>query len=341
LLTNVNAFSGRLSIAPFDDPRVPLQASVLEEQISEQVKLHPDWIGFVSWNKTSAKIDYLGPPEKSPFLVKNVYNPWNNQNLDNVNLNSYLQPIIPYAAASTPGLVLKVYNPLKGASGGGGTNGVTILKERSDYNLIQSSSTVNNIQVLNSMNSNNKNWIQIGTVYDSLQQFSSGATWKGVWQIWPVDTTCGTDTPSVNQAVSFNTWSKNDPLRSYISGTSTAGQYSMSVLDTLALTGSTLTKSISGDTGTNTINLGYQNPISGCAYPSGSMIEQWSSGSSAYDFVSDQYQYTFTLQSGSTTTTTTGFNGLHVVPSSITGVSDSTVTSPAGDTYSCSSSGNC
>lgn len=75
VLPNVSGISGRLSMAPFDDPRVPLQASVLEEQVQEQLKSHPGWIGFVSWNKTSAKIDYIGPPGSSPFAVKNTYNP--------------------------------------------------------------------------------------------------------------------------------------------------------------------------------------------------------------------------------------------------------------------------
>jgi hypothetical protein len=313
---------------------------VLEEQISEQLKSHPGWIGFVSWNKTSAKIDYVGPPEKSPFLIKNVYNPWSNQNPKNQNLISYLPPIIPDAAAQVPGLVLKVYNPLKGAMGGGGTNGQTIKMVKSNYNLIQSSTTVNNVQVLNSMNSNNNDWLQVGSVYDSLQQYSTGVSWKAVWQIWPVDTTCATDQPIVNQATSF-VWNKNDPFTSYISGTSTGGHYTMSVFDQLALTGTTLTFSIPGDTGTNTINLGFQNPISSCAYTSGSMVEQWSGGSSAYNFGTDQYSYTFTLQSGSTTTTATGFNGLHIFPSTITGVSDSPVNSPASDTYTCQSTGNC
>ncbi|MDE1763902.1 MAG: hypothetical protein KGH88_06625 [Thaumarchaeota archaeon] len=101
-----------------------------------------------------------------------------------------------------------------------------------------------------------------------------------------------------------------------------------------------MTESISGDTGTNTINLGYPSPGGGCAYTSGGMVEQWSSGATPLNWGSDQHSYTFTLQSGSTTTTATGFLGLHIVGNSITGVSNSPVTSPASDTYTCTP-GNC
>lgn len=322
VLPNVKGFSSPVSkIAPFNDPRVPLEASVLQEKISEEVKLHPGWIGMLSWNKTNAKIDYLGPSELSPFLIKQVYNPWSNLNNKTSDRKSDPQ-------------VLNDADALKGASGGGGTNGQIISAEQSNYNLIKSTATVNNIQILDSMNSNNNDWLQVGTVYDSLSQFPNGVGWKVVFQGWPVGFSCGT--PFLNQASTvLSTWANHDPIQAYISSTSTAGQYTMSALDTLALLGSSTTVSISGDTGTNTIQLGQiGTPGFSCYYPSGAQIEQWSNGNTPYQFGSDAYSFQFTLQSGSTTSTTTGFDGL--VQQVGSGVTVSTSTSPAKITYNCS-----
>jgi hypothetical protein len=314
VLPNVNGLPTRLPFAPFNDPRVPLQASVLENQISEDLKSHPGWIGQLSWNKTSAKIDYLGPPKVSP-------------NFDLSQKSSHPK--------SDPQLVNDV-DAIKGASGGGGTNGQTMQEIQSNYNLIQAPSAFNYIQLLNAFNSNSNDWLQVGTVYDNLGQFSSGIGWKVVFQAWTVGTSCGT--PFVNTpSVVLNTWNNHDPIQSFIAGTSTPGQYSLSALDTLALLGSSTTISISGDTGTHTINLGQQGtPGVTCYYGNGAQIEEWSTGNTPYNFVSDSYDFQYTLPSGSTTTIDTGFDGL--VQQIGSGVTVSPSDNPSSITYNCGSS---
>ena len=45
------------------------EAAKLQHYVSEQVALHPGWVGDVESNQNSAHIRYLGPMDKDPDLV--------------------------------------------------------------------------------------------------------------------------------------------------------------------------------------------------------------------------------------------------------------------------------
>ncbi len=45
------------------------EAAKLQRYVSEQVALHPGWVGDVESNQNSAHIRYLGPLDKNPDLV--------------------------------------------------------------------------------------------------------------------------------------------------------------------------------------------------------------------------------------------------------------------------------
>ncbi|MGI0060341.1 MAG: hypothetical protein ACREBJ_11310, partial [Nitrosotalea sp.] len=56
-------------------------ALAVRDTIDKATNNHPDWIGIMDWNKTYAKILYLGPADKSPYKLdhsKWPHAPFNN-----------------------------------------------------------------------------------------------------------------------------------------------------------------------------------------------------------------------------------------------------------------------
>lgn len=252
---------------------------------------------MLSWNSTTATIDYLGPSDKNPH---------------NGGSEVYLAPAVTVQKGSAPQKL-------------SGETSTAVYREKMTFsNKYSTSTTVDYRQVLNAMSSNNSRWLQIGMVYDSTSQWGSPA-WHLIYNSWFM--TGANDKAVVSNAL---TTGPSSPTEHYIrADTATAGKYYMGYFDNVYLSVASITWTFGGDTGHN-INLGTVSNIYG-TFPSGSMVEEYStSGSSRFNFGTQAfYLYFLKTSTSSETSAVTGFD----VPGFGSCASASNVNSPARTTY--------
>lgn len=257
--------------APKDDLKgYSENAKVKQKEIDDALAKHSDWIGMLSWNSTTATIDYLGPAEENPY---------------NAGPEAYLAPAVTVQKASAP-------NTLSG------TSGTAIYRiEENFYNKYSTSTSVDYRQVLNAMSSDKKRWLQVGMVYDS-QSLWGTPSWRLLYNSW---FTTGANEKAITS--SPVTTGPSSPIELYIRADSaTAGKYRLGFFDSVYLSGASLSWTFGGDTGKN-INIGTVSNIYG-TFPSGSMVEEYSkTGTAKYNFGTQTFSLAFLKTSTSSETT--------------------------------------
>lgn len=302
-------------------------AKNMQIEISKQVAAHPGWVGHLSWNATSAHITYLGPGDKDPFNV----NPASYNKVGGHAIEKNTGFLQHYGSVSP----LTTY--YEGLEGGDGitqdcTSGSTAEVDEYDYyDLVASTtSTVDNYQILNAMNSDNSHWLQVGTVYNE----TGDQAWKVVYNSWTINGY----TNDFKKIDTISNVSNGNQVEEYIQADPfNAGQYDLGASDQVyPYSSDSVTISESGDTGYN-INLGQKTYTdqSGHKYyfPSAGMVEQiTTSQGSGYNFGSETYNPYDFIDSfgGSATSCVNGWDG--AVTSGSVSVS-STSNNPAQDTF--------
>lgn len=239
------------------ESHMPANAEKLRESVSWQLAVHRDWVLMVSWNNSSAKIDYLGPASSNPHIVHGV--------------------------AMAPTNLLD--NGIGAASDA--TSGSTSeWKTTANFtNQAVSSSSVDLFQILNVLSSNSAHWIQVGVVYDNANLINPTPSWHVAYDSFSTGT-CSSSAEWFVSSGSQN-FSAGDPIQSYIyADTSQPGHYVMGASDTRTNAGTLYEFGVSGDTGTK-INLG-EVDVSYCHYSAGPEQEEQSNGSISTAAFSDE-----------------------------------------------------
>lgn len=295
-----------------DHSVLPTHAANLERSLSQQIHGHTGWIYLMSWNSTSATVDYVGPAESNPYKAK-----------------LYMTPTVSAGPLTASTTINKGVGIVKDTS----APGTAIYKEVMDFNSKASNTNSNLLQIVNAMNSNNQHWIQAGLFYDNAGLYGSPA-----WRMqYDSIQTGGCFTGDFNSVSAPQTVSTGDSIESFIRADGTqAGVYAMGETDLSNNHGTVFGFSEMSDTGT-TINLGQQPDVGACHYSSGPEEEEQSASifPVAYNWGSQLFTFGFydTPTSGKTVSVT-GWN----TPwgSSCVGVSTPPV-SPAQATFTATS----
>lgn len=273
----ISIFSPQLSsvaASTSNNSAIPLHAAILEKSLAQQVHDHKGWIYLMSWNTTSATVDYVGSADSNPYKAK-----------------FYMNPI------STT--INKGVGIIKDTS----ASGTAIYKEVMDFNSKASNTNSNLLQIVNAMNSNNQHWMQAGLFYDT-NGFYGTPAWRMQYDSIQ---TGGCFTGDFNSVSAAQTVSAGDSIESYIKADGTQqGVYAMGENDLSNSHGTVFGFSESSDTGT-TINLG-QIDNGACHYSSGPEEEEQSSAvfPVAYNWNSQLFTFGFydTPSSGKTASVT-------------------------------------
>jgi len=277
-------------------PDLPIHAALKQQEIDNALNSDQNWIGMMTWNATSAKIDYLGPSESNPHIVKNEYN------------GKLLQSGSPFNDAPIIQVVTtKPVNKFDSINKASSSSTTALYKVQQDFPLKWSTTSgVNLYPWLDAKNSNNGSWLQVSAFYDTQGAFGTPA-WHVGYDAYATST-CGQYISFPIQSVSMP-FGVSDPVSAWIRGDSTAGRYNMGVFDNIALVGTSLTFNISGDSGVNTINLG-RTTGGNCVYPSGTQVEEESNNGNKYNFGTFIFDYKFyQTPTSSATTSASGFFG--------------------------------
>lgn len=279
-------------------------ALAVRDTIDKAANNHPDWIGIMDWNKTYAKILYLGPADKSPYKLdhsKWPHAPFNNST--KILKTTILVPtgtagiVIPLSTSK----VVNVFDSIYWRMFGGGNS---IYKIQQAFTLNPSSTPGTDLyNWLDAHNSNIQKWLQVGAVYDT-SKFWNTTQWYASFDMWTMST--DTEDSAFPQEIP-SSLTTGGTATAYISAdTATSGKYWLSISDGIST--KTMTVIISGDAG-NTIDIGYtaKSIGGGTAYfPSGTEIEEDSSSGSTYYYGTPTF--TYALKPTSTTTSTSVYS---------------------------------
>lgn len=261
--------------------QVPAHAESLMKSVSRQLAVHRDWVLMVSWDNSSAKIDYLGPISSNPHMVHGV--------------------------AMAPTNLLD-----NGISAQSDTTSGSTSEWKATANFTNqavSSSSVDLFQILNALSSNSAHWIQVGVTYDNADLMGTSPSWRVAYDSFGTGTCSSTAEWFVSSAP--QRFASGDAIQSYIyADTSQPGHYIMGASDTRTSTGTLYEFGISGDSGTN-IRLGEVDTGS-CRYSAGPEQEEQSNGSTFTASFSDE-KYAmgyYDTPSSSITKSVTGWNSL-------------------------------
>jgi len=315
-------------------PDLPSQAQKSQQQIDEQMDLHPDWIGILTWNSTNASIRYLGPGDSSPYKIDHAH--WGHTpptvNATRQSIASS-GTIISSSPLVTAYKTVNVFDSIYWHYFGGGNS---IYKIQQSYPLVASSTSGVDLEHwLDSKNSNTNKWLQVSAVYDKALFYGASPSWYVFFDRW--DTTSGTgcsedSTYPQHISVPFTT---GNTATAYIRADSvTAGRYIMEVDS--GSNGGSISMNISGDTGHN-IDIGR---TSNCnkVFGSGAQVEEdATSPSGIFYYGTNTYTYGFyDTSTSSKNTSIYSYNGKEGYGGSITAS-----TSPAYLTFSCTGALTC
>lgn len=269
-------------------PSLPSHVVKTLDSIHQQLKNHSGWISMMKWDSSGTTIDYLGPADKNPYLVKSGPN------------TSLSAPSVIPLSASIP--INLEDPPLADRSGS-----TSEYKEVQDFTVQKSSvSTVNFYQILNALNSDKSHWMQNVLVYDNYGAYGGGARWVQLLDVFN-KATCS-DSPGISASTSLNI-SAGDAIEQYTYAQSgSPGQYDFGETDITKNNGYVTSTTISGDTGSS-INLDKTNcGVNG--YDSGPEVEEHAqNGVGVYHF--NQIAFTegyYDTSSSSKTTSVTGWD---------------------------------
>ena len=333
MLPNTNMLTAN-AVLQHLHPELPLQAQKSQQQIDEQMDLHPDWIGILTWNSTSASINYLGPGDSSPYKIDHAHwshaPPTVNATRQTATSNGKTISVSPLVTLYT---TVNVFDSIYWHYFGGGNS---IYKIQQSYPLVASSTSgVDLYHWLDSKNSNTNKFLQVSAMYDKADLVGTTPAWYVFFDRW--DTTSGTgcsedSTFPQHVPVSFTT---GNTATAFIRADSvTAGRYILEVDS--GSNGGSLSTNISGDTGHN-IDIGRTSNCSK-AFPSGAEVEeQATSSTSVYYYGTNTYTYGFyDTSSSSMNTSIYSYNGKEGFGGSVTAS-----TSPAYLTFSCTGALTC
>jgi hypothetical protein len=279
---------------PTQDP-VPLYAKAVLSQAEQALANHTGWTADISWSPNSAHLDYIGPADQDPGAKKAIIDGHNTHAL--LSAQSSIPSIKTKQTSSAQSLdtctkqvferpVLASQGITKDIS----ASGTAIQKEVATYSLEASgSNSVWFYSPLNAFNSNNNYWIQLSPYYDSIG--SDGGGWHIDYYIENTNTGAKVSGfPAISVPLIMNS---NDNAYSFIEGTGNEGQYIWGATDLTNGYGDMKAYTLSGDTGTYTINLGRVS-INGNTYDSAGMVEEENQdGQSTWNFGTFIFNYGF------------------------------------------------
>lgn len=252
-------------------PDVSDQVIHMQQRISEQIHLHPTWIGLFSGNSNGVTIQYLGPADKNPYYIGNI-------------------------PGSGPRLHLSPTNNPQAQAGPasyGSSSYTTAYAIQQDFdNIASSNSNVDFLQVLNTLNVGSTHWIQNGFADDVNNLSGKGVGYYSIFDSYPTnggneDTGFPVvDSITVNSATDLivqNDYANND------------GTYTMYSTDNANSNYNGLIVGYS-DSGAY-MNLGYVSS-SGNLYDSGSMSEEESKTNSTQSWGTQTYYLAYWNCSG-------------------------------------------
>lgn len=281
--TVIPPVSAQTQTAHYGLPSIKLPTDVsnqviqMQQHLSEQIHLHPTWIGLFSGNSHGVTIQYLGPADKNPYYIGNI--PGSGPRL-------HLSPTNNPQAQAGP------------ASYGSSSYNTAYEIQQNFHNISSSNSNVDFLQVLNALNVGSTHWMQNGFTDDVNNLSGSGVGYYTIFDSYPTnggseDTGFPVvDSMTVNSATDLivqNDYANND------------GTYTMYSTDNANSNYNGLIVGYS-DSGAY-MNLGYvQN--SGNLYDSGSMSEEESKTSSTWSWSTQTYYLAYWDCSGCTEITT-------------------------------------
>lgn len=278
---------------------IPTHAIATQNFISQQLKIHPGWVGMMRWDSNSTSIDYLGPADSNPFKIK-----------------------------ATPLTEMSVSVPqnVEIAPKGDRAGSTTEYKEVSDFTNVQSSTgSVDIFQVLNAIDDSKKHWIQAGLIWDVAHIFGTTTNWKFLLDSFTQSgSSCNHD--GSYPLLATLTVSAGDSMEEYIyADQSTVGLYGVGITDVTKNNGYLTSISYSGETN-KVINLDQTS-----CFPSGPQVEEHDKMNMSNTSTYSPITFTEGYYDTSTSTKTTSVTGWE---SSIgCGATVSTSNSPATATF--------
>lgn len=294
------------------DSQIPAHAAKVHDEITNQLKTHPDWIGMMKWDQNGATIEYLGPQDSNKFKAP-----------DSIKSQLQLSPAGPINTGRAP---------TKDTT----ASGTAIYKEVSDFTTKASTTTgVNLFQILNALSSDKSHWIQGGVFYDKAGLLGT-PSWRFDIDSWATTTAanCNEDSgvPVISSALNM---AAGDSVEEYIYQQSgSPGQYNIGITDITKNNGYVISKTYSGDSG-STINLGQVTCTdSGGAqyvYASGPEVEEHDSAAASHTYNFSTIAYTEGYYDTSTSSKTTSVTGWQSTWGC--GATNSATNSPASITF--------
>ena len=272
----------------FGLPSIKLSSDVsnqviqMQQYVSNQIHLHPTWIGLFSGNSSGVTIQYLGPADKNPY---------------------YLGNIVGTSKGSGAQLRLSpTNNPTAqaGPASYGSSSYTTAYEIQQDFhNISSSNSNVDFIQVLNALNVDSTHWMQSGFTDDVNNLTGKGVGYYAVYDSYHVNSGEDGGFP-VYDSITVSSATDLIVQNDYANGD---GTYTMYTTDNANghFTGLIVGYS---DSGAN-MKLGHVTENSGFVDISGSMSEEESKTSTTWSWGTQTYYLAYWNCSGCTELTTT------------------------------------
>ncbi|MGI0068919.1 MAG: hypothetical protein ACREAN_01540, partial [Nitrosopumilaceae archaeon] len=190
IIPNVHA---QIQTAKYGLPPVKLSSEAaqqviqVQQYVSEQIHLHPGWIGLLSGTSNGVTLQYMGPADKDPYYIANLHET---------------------AKKSGSRLVLAPSNHPQaqaGPSSYGSSSYTTAYEIQQNFNnKASTNNAVDFMQVLNALNVGSTHWMQNGFTYDIADLTHKGVGYYAVYDSYTIGGNEDTGFP-VYDALSVNT----------------------------------------------------------------------------------------------------------------------------------------